>query len=597
MKLKNQFLRLFALLGLSMAATTAWAAEVAANPPSQLVCDENDDNCFVNMPKPSSSAEAVLGSVTIPSNVKTFMVYDDGGVNGPFTSFAGKGAGYGVRLLLTAPAGSAFKVSGKLYGATTGQYLKVIVVDGNDYSNSSTDDYITNVHTTYSDTESSINSKGKLSTGPNIVVDLHWDTGSSGTNGAGLAMIVEVIPGTLVIDPSKNGCYEVSSAAGQFDLQIPAGSVNNTTTLTAPEGYVLYVEGGIAVPSGSSVTAYDGANTSASQIFATTGASNTESALSSTNNVTLQVATTGSGFAEAQKVTVHVLKKTTSTTAVDIYTQDDNSYAVAKITDGEYQGAGAVSIPSAVNVDAIVYDRVFTAGTAGTIVLPFSLPSSATTNAKFYYLKNVLQVEGYCKWKATFRNINLINVTLPTDNTPYAVIVPEAELKFNLNGGQATFQTKTIADQVELDGDEKWIFKGTYQYKLWGANDPEVGLAYALAAADDPDGAYKAGQYVKVGNGAYAVPMRAYVRKVSSSVELEPLGRPLAKGEVSSIENLPEVIDAEFVDENEKTTAIGRLNTVTGAIKIDRWFDLKGRSTNHKPTTKGAFFNKKGIAK
>ena len=88
--------------------------------------------------------------------------------------------------------------------------------------------------------------------------------------------------------------------------------------------------------------------------------------------------------------------------------------------------------------------------------------------------------------------------------------------------------------------------------------------------------------------------MRAYLSKANPGVALS---RPLAKGEVSSIENLPESIDVNFIDEEEKTTAIGRMNTVTGAIKIDRWFDLKGRSTNHKPTTKGAFFNKKGIAK
>lgn len=592
MKLKNQFLRLFALLGLSMAATSAWAAEVAANPPSKLVCDENGDNCFVNMPKPSSSAESVLGSVTIPSNVKTFKVYDDGGADKPFTSFSGSGAGYGVRLLLTAPAGSAFKVSGKLYGAATGQRPYVTVVDGNVFSNS-TDDYITYGHpSSASNSVFSVNPNKKLSTGPNIVVELHRDGGNDGTNSDGLDMTVEVIPGTLVINTSGSGNYEVSSAAGQFDLKIPAGSVNNTTTLNAPAGYVLYVEGGIAVPSGSSVTAYDGANTSASQISATTGAANTESALSTSNNVTIQVATTGSGFAKAQTVTVHVLKKTTSTTAIDIYTQDDNSYAVAKITDGKYEGAGAVSIPSAVNVDAIVYDRVFTANKAGTIVLPFSLPAGATTNAKFYKLKEVVSVD--CKWKATFRNITLDNTNaLPTANTPYAVIVPEAtELQFNLNGGQASFQTGNIAEQY--DNTNKWIFKGTYGYKTWSSTDPEFGLAYALAAADDPNGRYKAGQYGKVGEGTYAVPMRAYMCKVNANVTL---GRPLAKGEVSSIESLPESIDVEFIDEEEKTTAIGRMNTVTGAIKIDRWFDLKGRSTNHKPTTKGAFFNKKGIAK
>lgn len=581
MKLKNQFLRLFALLGLSMAATSAWADQ-EFNPDVH----NEGGNYYVNMPKPLSSQEKAIATWVIPGNVKTFHVYDDGGSKGKFTSTA-CGSGCSSNLLLIAPEGSKLRVLGSLTSGSPGDRAVVEAINGSVYDDDQWFLYMF---------ENANVTSWRTSSGKNVLIVFRTNSNAnSSSNLEGMDLTVEVIPGTLVIDPSENGSYNVSSAAGQFDLQIPAGSVNNTTTLTAPEGYVLYVEGGIAVPNGSIVTAYDGANTSANQLFATTGASNTESALSSSNSVTIQVATTGSGFAAAQNVTVHVLKKTTSTTAIDIYTQDDNSYAVAKITDGEYQGAGAVSIPSAVNVDAIVYDRVFTANKAGTIVLPFSLPAGAMTNAKFYYLKNVLQVEGYCKWKATFRNINLINVTLPAANTPYAVIVPETELKFNLNGGQATFQTGTIAEQVETEGSENWIFKGTYQYKLWGANDPDVGLAYALAAEDGPN--YSAGQYVKVGNGAYAVPMRAYVRKVSSSVELAPLGRPLAQGEVSSIESLPEVIDAEFVDENEKTTAIGRLNTVTGAIKIDRWFDLKGRSTNHKPTTKGAFFNKKGIAK
>lgn len=593
MKLKKQFLSLSALLGLSMAATTtAWgAAEVAANPPSKLVCDENGDNCFVNMPTPSSSAEVVLGSVTIPSNVKTFKVYDDGGADQPFTSFSGTGAPYGVRLLLTAPAGCALKISGKLYGASTGQEPYVVVINGSVYS-SALADWITYGYPNNKNGYAfSINPTKTLSTGPSVIVELHRNTDHAGDNGDGLAMIVEVIPGTLVIDPSENGSYNVSSAAGQFDLQIPAGSVNNTTTLTAPEGYVLYVEGGIAVPNGGSVTAYDGANTSASQISATTGAANTESALSTSNNVTIQVATTGTGFAEAQTVTVHVLKKTTSTTAVDIYTQDDNSYAVAKITDGEYENSGAVSIPSAINVNAIIYNRTFAANTKETIVLPFSLPSGATTNAKFYYLQKVVQKQNACAWLATLKR-----VATPKANKPYAIIIPDAtELTFDLNGGQAIFQTAQSAEQTDETG--LWIFKGTYEYKVWGADDPELGLAYALAKEGGSN--YVAGQFVKIGAGSTAAPMRAYMRKINADVKLSPIGagRPLAMGEVSSIENMPETIDVELVDEDEQTTAIGRMNTVTGAIKIDRWFDLKGRSTNHKPTTKGAFFNKKGIAK
>ncbi len=588
MKLKKQFLRLFALLGLSMAATSAWAAEVAANPPSQFVCDGNGDNCFVNMPTPSSSAEVVVGSVTIPSNVKTFKVYDDGGADNPFSSFSGTGEARGVRLLLNGPAGSKLKVSGRLYGAATGQRPYVIVIDKDVYSGS-TNDYITYGHTlSTAGSVFNINGKGNESTGSSILVQLHSDGGSGSPNGAGLDMTVEVLPGTLTIDPSENGSYNVSSAAGQFDLQIPAGSVNNTTTLTAPAGYVLYVEGGIAVPSGSTVTAYDGANTSANQLFATTGASNTASALSSTNSVTIQVATTGSGFAAAQNVTVHVLKKNTSVSsaAIEIYEQDNSTYKVAKVNDVE---SGSVSI-SSINVNAIEFNRTFTAGTPSTIVLPFQLPDNATTNAKFYYLKNVAKVD--CKWVATFRNIKLDNTNaLPAANTPYGVIVPQGtELQFNLNGEQATFLTGEIKGQYDDSGD--WIFKGTYVYKAWETESDGIGLDYAIAKTAG-DG-YVAGDFVKVGEGSSAAPMRAYMSKASSSVRL---GRPLAMGEVSSIESLPESIDVEFIDEEEKTTAIGRMNTVTGAIKIDRWFDLKGRSTNHKPTTKGAFFNKKGIAK
>lgn len=560
MKLKSQFLSLSALLAMGM-ATTAWAAEV------NLATDANGIK-YVNMPQTGTD------ELLIPDGVSVFNVYDYAGADGDIDVPGSEEKSY---ILLTAPEGYKLRVSGELIRGLQSGNSTAVQSYLNIYDGTNTDaNRLVKSEFTVAPAGGSESVPTNMTSGRNLLVYLRTRPTSGTLSSPGLNLTIEVLFANAIINQSgtTTNTHTLADGKKKFEVQVPAGvgNIDNTSTFVAPEGYVLYMPDA-ATPNGGSMTV--------------------EGNLSS--SMTVHVATTNDGFASDLNALVHVVKKTTSTTAIDIYTQDDNSYAVAKITDGVYNGAGAVSIPSAVNVDDIIYDRVFTAGTAGTIVLPFSLPSSATTNAKFYYLKNVLQVEGYCKWKATFRNINLINVTLPADNTPYAVIVPEAELKFNLNGGRATFQTKTIADQVENDGNENWIFKGTYQYKLWGANDPEVGLAYALAAEDGSN--YTAGQYVKVGNGAYAVPMRAYVRKVNSSVELEPLGRPLAKGEVSSIENLPEVIDAEFVDENEKTTAIGRLNTVTGAIKIDRWFDLKGRSTNHKPTTKGAFFNKKGIAK
>lgn len=381
---------------------------------------------------------------------------------------------------------------------------------------------------------------------------------------------------------------------------------NGFLLLTAPENSILRVSGRMirGEKSGNTsaaqpyIVVYDGADNSADPLIPLTyvdgsGVLNLPTKNSTGRDLYIRFrirASSGSLGSEGLDLKIQVLKKN-STAAIDIYKQDNDGYGIAKIN-GDYAGSDEVSISTAIKVDSIVYNRTFTAGTAGTIVLPFSLPAGATTNAKFYYLREVASVD--CKWKATFRNIALDNANaLPAANTPYAVIVPNAtKLQFNLNGGQATFLTDDIAEQY--DNTNKWIFKGTYEYKTWSSTDPEFGLAYALAAADDPDGKYVAGQYGKVGEGTYAIPMRAYIRKVNADVRL---GRPLAKGEVSSIENLPESIDVEFIDEEEKTTAIGRMNTVTGAIKIDRWFDLKGRSTNHKPTTKGAFFNKKGIAK
>lgn len=287
-------------------------------------------------------------------------------------------------------------------------------------------------------------------------------------------------------------------------------------------------------------------------------------------------------------LTVQVLKKNTdkSTAAIDVYDHGDgSSYSLAKINDIE---SGDLTYLGSNNVNEIELGREFTATVASTIVLPFRLPEGTTTNAKFYFLKRVAQKENERAWKATMEWIG--EGVVPDVNTPYAVIPDNNGVQFHLGNGSASYEQGEIVMQYDATGN--WFFTGTYEYKAWPAGDPDLGLVYAFNGSVEND--IPKGKFVRIGDGSTAAPMRAYISKINPSVRLN---RPLAKGEVSSIEDLPESIEAEFVDENEKPMAIGRLNTVTGAIKIDRWFDLKGRSTNHKPTTKGAFFNKKGIAK
>ena len=590
MKLKSQFLSLSALLAMGM-ATTAWAQSTPDGYTSATVQLQGDaaNGSYNNLPKPSENSGTKLwASLEIPSYVKSFHIYDDGGKDGSFTSTACFSVSCGVYLALSVPEAHVFNIGESLISAKNGGVEATVNVNnGTTYDGTTS----TEVLHGYGQREWS----QRKSTGENIVIEFHSSVYHSGNNDSGLDLVVDVIiPNMNVIEGGvSNNSYTVSAAANQFNYQVNKGisGVDNTTTLTAPAGYVIYLEGGATVYENGSVAVFDGASTSATKLLDVTGPSTTENAITSGNTITFHATTVNDGMEEVMRLPVHIVKKSDnlSTDGVDIYEDYDESYKVAKISD---IATGTVSIASPVNVDAIVYDRKFKANTKETIVLPFSLPEGATTNAKFYYLQKVVQQDNICAWKATLKR-----VATPEANKPYAIIIEnnETELRIDLKGGKATFQTAGTVEQLDQTG--KWIFKGTYQNMTWVSGDEEIGLAYALAKENGTN--YVAGQFVRIGENSSAAPMRAYMRKFDASVRLNnlSLGRPLAKGEVSSIEDMPEVIDVELVDEDDKPMAIGRLNTVTGAIKINRWIDLKGRSTNHKPTTKGVFFNKKGIAK
>ena len=262
------------------------------------------------------------------------------------------------------------------------------------------------------------------------------------------------------------------------------------------------------------------------------------------------------------------------------------------VIDGEYTGTDAVNIPNEIEVDTIIINRKFGAGVPSTIVLPFTLPVGATFNAKFYYLKNVVQ--NGTAWKATMKSIG---TELPQANTPYSVICQGNDsLKFDLKGEKATLKTTELIPVAAAETD-KWLFVGVYSYKVWQGNEEEItdGLAYGVAGQNS-NGVPK-GVFSKVSSGVKANPMRAYMRKKDKTVQLEPVAQTArAWGASYGLNNIgSEIIEVEFVDD-EKTTAIGRMNTVTGEIKIDRWFDLKGRSVkNVNRAAKGAYYGKKGF--
>ena len=282
--------------------------------------------------------------------------------------------------------------------------------------------------------------------------------------------------------------------------------------------------------------------------------------------------------------------------AVKIYTYATDGRKEAVIN-GEYNGSDAVNIPDLIEVDNIVINRTFTANTPSTIMLPFELPEGTNLNgAKFYYLKSVAQEEGKNTWKATMKWIG--SNKLPEANKPYGVICPSPTLELSLNGNKATFKTTqqegkdTVYYEVS-EGD--WRFVGVYAKKQWQPGDEELeeGLAYALAGTAGKG--LRAGDFGKVTSENWTYPLRSYMRKKDNTVQLQSLPQAVrARGASYGLNSIgSEIIEVEFVDD-EKTTAIGHMNTVTGEIKIDRWFDLKGRRVkNVNRAAKGAYYGKK----
>lgn len=285
-------------------------------------------------------------------------------------------------------------------------------------------------------------------------------------------------------------------------------------------------------------------------------------------------------------------------------TIEDDQDGRTAVLDCSYDRDDEINLPEfddGIEVNAIKVKRTFGINTPATIVLPFKLPTETRTNADFYDLYSVEQVGN--TWKARMEKIPDGHIQ-PLH--PYAIIVYEEELTFDLQGKHVT----VYMDENEIDTvksqDKLWYFVGVYQYKTWGGDkDNELGLAYAFAGRNEHNIAK--GQFGKIAAGGYAYPLRAYLRKKDASVQLKPVqNRPLASGEqrAASVANLfnedntTETIEVEFFEKDqngeEHTTFIGRMDTRTGefsSIRPSRTFDLKGRHVG-KPKAKGAYFKK-----
>ena len=209
-------------------------------------------------------------------------------------------------------------------------------------------------------------------------------------------------------------------------------------------------------------------------------------------------------------------------------------------------------------------------------MLPFSIKASNVDGATFYQLTGFEKVDG--KWKTASVTPIDNNANL-TANTPYLLEASKPTISFNQS--PLILNTTTGTKSVTFGN---WEFRGTYSYIEYADSSDLIGRAYGFAG-QELDG-FKIGEFVKLGYGAKTAAMRAYlVYNEGNGSSKSAAGLSMAPFD------LPETMDVVIVDSEGKSIGGGTMNTVTGEIRMDRWFDLQGRKLNSKPTTKGTYYH------
>ena len=263
--------------------------------------------------------------------------------------------------------------------------------------------------------------------------------------------------------------------------------------------------------------------------------------------------------------------------------QSNADYQEIAITDGQ-----AASINSDVSDGTlkIVVDRgSVPATTYSTIMLPANAEVDDENIVKAFLATTFERNGDDC-------TITAIEATSIEANKPYFIQVnteanedSRKKLHFKTRGANPITVTggtdPNKSHSIKLSG-TCFTLTGVYKTKTW-ASDSDFDYGFAA----EEEGSIIKGQFVRIGEGATLYPARAF---------LTCDRHYLAKTETTSSESLPDVINVRFVDKNNQTLSIGKMNTKTGEIQMqDNYYDLKGRKLNAKPQNKIMYVNKKVI--
>ena len=287
-----------------------------------------------------------------------------------------------------------------------------------------------------------------------------------------------------------------------------------------------------------------------------------------------------------------------SAKAVEIVTPGSKTIG---IIDGDYSGNEAVNFAKDTVVDTIIFKRTFpvVAGymNYSTIMFPFEIKAEEVENLDLVYMFLGIDVDKsnnkYVAVERVWYSRFLSETYTMEAYKPYLIklksnatnIVIKKKTDLVLKATPTALDAFDVAQSSGYNQYGDYVFRGVVQGKTWDANSPEVlgtnkAAAYGFAGTATSD--ISVGQFVKVGEGAFIKPLRAYIYKKPVPQSIKGV---YGLRQTASIDNdIPDVMNVVIVDRKkdgeEQTTVIGQFNSRTGEIRLNRptrTYDLKGR--------------------
>ncbi len=404
-------------------------------------------------------------------------------------------------------------------------------------------------------------------------------------------------------------------------------NVDGTIVVTAPEGYALHVTGSITTVSPDYMTIYDGNTGAAKFIDAGKGSIQNISLTSTGNKMAFYLyADENNSTSKGPDLKVLLVKNQ----VVSKFYDNDKWIA---FVNGMFGEDGAVNITEEISVDSVVFNREFSQSGFSTIMLPFDVNVSDIEGLRSAIEFNKMSTDGNGKpavgfwyvWCDEQTQTNLENIAKENGSntfehcndagysdgvlhayTPYMVEMASAKLQFKQKDGVILKVTPEKTEVRGNKGNDDWVFRGTTEAKVWTKEETKDGNVWAYAGKV-ADGAEYVGQFVMLGKGASAPPLRAYMVKdpvKPQSIAPYPY-KPsyvaksaTADAETASIGEMNVVIlsrDNNGENGKEPPTVIGKLDVRTGELHLNRTtrtFDLNGRNVDGKKNARGMYLKK-----